>query len=342
MPILDIFNTDPFSVMSLTDAIQDIDFQPGRLGQMGIFQESGITTTSAALESRGDILELIPPTPRGAPGTVRDKRKRTLRHVGIPHFEINDAVMAEEVQGVRAFGAESETEMLMDKLAERFVDHTQAHAVTQEYSRVGAVKGIITYADASTLDIFSTFDVTQETEIDFDLDNASPASGALRKKCSTSVRTMANNLGGVPYTGVHAICGDAFFDDLIAHPEVVASYQGSSMAAVLREGVILPNGNQMFGVFEFGGIVWENYRGSVDGTDFVDSNKCHIFPTGTPGLFRTYYAPADYIETVNTQGRQFYAKQYAMRNGKGIHLDVQMNALEFCTRPKALLKGKRT
>jgi hypothetical protein len=27
-----------------------------------------------------------------------------------------------------------------------------------------------------------------------------------------------------------------------------------------------------------------------------------------PGLFRTYYAPADYIETVNTIGQRLYVK----------------------------------
>jgi hypothetical protein len=61
-----------------------------------------------------------------------------------------------------------------------------------------------------------------------------------------------------------------------------------------------------------------------------------------PNLFRTYYAPADYNETVNTIGKQFYAKQYEMPNGKGWHFDTQTNELNICTRPRVLLKGKRT
>ena len=75
---------------------------------------------------------------------------------------------------------------------------------------------------------------------------------------------------------------------------------------------------------------------------FIDTNKTHIFPVGVPGLFRTVYAPADYVETVNTMGQRLYAKQYEMPNGKGVNLDVQMNNLEYCTRPKVLIKGKRT
>jgi hypothetical protein len=31
-----------------------------------------------------------------------------------------------------------------------------------------------------------------------------------------------------------------------------------------------------------------------------------------------------------------------MHNGKGVHLEVQMNGLSYCTRPKVLVQGKRT
>lgn len=185
--------------------------------------------------------------------------------------------------------------------------------------------------------------MSQEAEIDFDLDNGSPASGALRKKCATTTRLVANNLDANPFQGIHAICGDAFFDDLLAHPEVVESYKGTPMAQVLREGYVYQNNTQpIFGAFEFGGIVWENYRGTYDGTNaIVHTDKCHIFPMGA-GIFRTVYGPADYVETVNTVGLPRYAKQYRFPNDKGVALEMQSNSLSYCTRPKALLKGRRT
>jgi hypothetical protein len=340
--MLDIFKDDAFSVVALTDAINKLKFVPGRIGQMGLFMESGVATTSVAIEEKDGLLTLVAPTPRGGTGTTLDKKKRAVRSLMVPHFEIPDAVMAEEVQGVRAFGSENVVETIQGKLAERGMQHSQSLEATHEYARIGAVKGLITYADGSTLDLFNFFDVSQLTEVDFDLDNASPASGALRKKCTTVVRSIGTELDGVPFSGVHSLCGDAFFDDLIAHPEVVASYQGTDMASVLRAGVILPQGNKVWSAFEFGGIIWENYRGAVGGTSFVDTDKAHIFPTGAPGLFRTYFAPADYIETVNTMGKRLYQKQYDMPNGKGIHLDSQMNALDICTRPRTLVKAKRT
>jgi hypothetical protein len=60
---------------------------------------------------------------------------------------------------------------------------------------------------------------------------------------------------------------------------------------------------------------------------------------GVPDLFITRFAPADYVETVNTIGLPRYAKQIPMRNGKGIELEVQTNPINLCTQPGVLLKG---
>lgn len=345
MSMLDIFNTDPFRVIPLSQAIQNVKFVPGRIGQLGIFSESSIPTTSLALEERGGILMLVPPTPRGGPGTTVDKIKRTMRSVTVPHFQIDDGMMAEEVQGVRAFGNETATEILMDKVAERAEIARQSFEATHEFARVGAVKGVITYADGTTLDLFNLFGVSQIAEIDFDLDNANPAPGALRQVCAGLVRTITDELGGLPYTGIRAVCGNNFFDNLINHKEVIATYLNWLAAEELRKSYVNIGGGQeskIYGGFQWADITWENYRGSVGATKFVDDDKVHFFLDGVPGLFRTVYAPADYIETVNTMGRPIYAKQWRMENDKGISMEWQTNAIHFCTRPRTLLKGKRT
>jgi hypothetical protein len=339
--MLDIFRSDAFGVVSLTDAINAVTFVPGRIGEMGLFTESGVATTSVAIEEKDGILVLVSPTPRGGPGQAIQKSGRRLRSLTVPHFEINDAIMAEEVQGVRPWGQETGLMQVQDLVAERGGVHSQSMEATQEYSRIGAIKGIVTYADSSSLNLFTEFGVSQETEIDFDLDNASPADGALRVACAGVTRKIATNLGGLPFGEIRAFCGDAFFDNLLAHKEVRATFLGWPQAQILRDGYIEKNGKS-YGAFEFGGIVWENYRGAVGDTAFIDTNKCHIYPVGVPNLFRTVYAPADYMETVNTLGQRLYAKQYPMQNGKGVNFDVQMNAIEYCTRPKVLMKGKRT
>jgi Phage major capsid protein E len=341
MPMLDIFNNDAFSVTSLTDAINKKKFVPGHIGRLGLFTPSPVSTLSVAIEEKSGLLQLVAPSPRGGAGQTISKAKRTVRNLNIPHFQIDDAIMADEVQGIRSFGTETELETVMEKVYERMALHEDFYAATEEYSRVGALKGIVTYADGTTLNLFTEFGVSVPTEIGWDLAAASPAAGIVRKRCAQLYRQVAGVLDGTPFTGIRAICGDAFFDDLIAHSEVRATYLQQQEASQLRQGYVGAGDSGVFGTFIFGDIIWENYRGSVGGQDFVNTDKAHFFPTGAGNLFKSAYGPADYIETVNTKGKRLYMKQMVMRNEKGIDLESQMNALQYCTRPGVLIGGRR-
>lgn len=335
--MLDVFNSDAFNVVSLTDAINKIKFVPGRVSSLGLFEETSSAVTTVAIEQKDGTLVLVPPSARGGPGTTIDKSKRSMLSINVPHFQIDDAVMAEEVQGVRAFGSEDQLDTVLRLVGERLGVHAQSMAATEEHARLGAIKGVVTYADSSTLDLFTTFGVSQISEKAFDF--ANKVSGELRAYCAGVIREIAGELGGTPFSGAMALCSDTFFDALLKNAEVRASYLNQQEARELRSPYIV-NGGQSYGSFEFGGIIWENYRGSVGATKFIDDDKCHIFPLGVPRLFRTVYAPADYMETVNTLGRRLYAKQFPMRNDKGVEMEVQSNALHYCTRPRVLIKGK--
>lgn len=343
--MINIFDDDAFGVVSMSRALNDMAFVPGRCGELGIFGDGdGIATTSAYYEREGDILNLVSPTERGGPGeTIDTDDDRDLVDVSVPHFEINDKVMAESVQNVREFGADgNQLETVQGRITKKFAKHVRSFAATSELSRIGAVKGIITYKNGKTVDLFAKFGVTQEPEIDLDLDNLSAVDGALRLKCTGIVRQTSNALGGLVWNGkVRAFVGDNVFDNLLGHPEVRETYKGWNEAKILREAYIEPNGKS-YGAFEFGGIIFENYKGKVGGTSFVDTDKAHFFPEGVDGLFDTVWAPADLEDTVNTIGQRLYAHQYPMLNKKGRHLDTQMNELNVCTRPKVLLRGRRT
>ena len=343
------FTGDAFSVVRLTQALNDLKFVPGRLEELNIFQADFVATTSIAVERQGDILVIVPPSPRGGPGHTIASTTRDLHTFAIPHFEINDAVYADTVQNIRAFGDESALQSVMTMTTARLKTASNSMAATEEHSRMGAVRGIVTYADGSTLNLFNEFGVTQAPEIDFDLDNAAPMPGALRRACASVTRQIGEALGGIPFNGIHALCGDNFFDDLLAHVEVREAFIGWTEAKILREGYVGPN-RKSYGIFEFGGIVFENYRGATipsaakDGAPqtFISTDKMQAFPLGVPGLFKTVYAPADYVETVNTLGKRLYARTAPWANSKGMALDTQMNALQYCSRPKVLVSGRRT
>jgi len=336
MTILDIFNNTAFSVTSLTDAINKIPFVPGKVGQLGIFNESGVTTTSVMIEEQEGTLSLIPTSPRGAPAAQNKNSKRKARSLVVPHIALEDKIMADEVQDVRAFGSESNLQSVQTVVNQRLSDMTNKHDATLEHLRVGAIKGQIIDADGTTVlyDLFSEFGVTPYDEIDFDLSNANAAKGAIKKKCHDIKRKMEDALGATPYTEIHAFCSATFFDNLVTHADVAKAYDRFQESIFLRQG-------QARSQFDYAGVVFEEYRGSVGGIDFIPDGKAFFFPVGSPGLFRQYNAPADFVETVNTIGLPRYAKQAIDDEfGRWVKLHTQANPLPICTRPKVLIKGK--
>lgn len=345
MTILNVFKEDAFSVTSLTDAINEVEYRPSRIEALGLFEEKSVSTTSVSVERIGDALQLVPPTPRGGKGDVKDKQHRSMKNLTVPHFLREWSVIADEIQNVRRFGSESELETVMSVVLDKVMDNMSDLEVTNEYSRLGAVQGVVTYADDSTLNLFTEFGVSQASEVDFDLDNANPASGALRKACAGIVRATRTAMGGSPFGYVHSFVGDTFFDQLISHPEVRETYKGWSEAAILRDSYV--GGNRADNpIFTFGGIVFENY-GAVtatgDGAKIgIEATKAKFFPVGARGMFKTYYAPAPYMDTVNTLGKKYYAKQALLDLDKGVYGETQTNALHICTRPAALLRAKNT
>ena len=335
---LDIFKGSAFSALSMTDAINKLPYVPGRIGALGIFEERGVPTRTIMVEEREGLLSLIPTSPRGAPAEQNKPGKRTARSLTIPHLAIEDTINADEVQDVRAFGSDSTLESMGTVVNQRMADMSQKLDATNEHLRIGAIKGKILDADGSTelYNLFTEFNVNQAAVVDFDLDNASPVAGAVRKKCMDVKRTVIKALGNVPLKGIHAFCGDAFFDDLITHVEIREAYERFMENAHARSDLV-------YAQFTYAGIVFENYQGGIGDTPFVGTDAVHFFPTGVAGLFKQYYAPADFSEAVNTIGLPRYAKvalDYEFQRWVKIH--VQSNPLPICTRPAVLITGKRT
>lgn len=337
-PMADVFANDAFSITSLTDSINAMPFVPGRAGQVVDWEEEGIPTTSATIEHDGEELKILNPTPRGGPGNTSADKPRVVRSLVVPHYQHDDFVLADSVQNVRAFGTTSTLETVQGRVDRKLESHTRLKLdPTLEFQRVGALKGVIVNADGTVLyDLYEEFDVTPEAVVDFDLDNANPLSGALRGAADDVSRMVADALGAIPFTGLHAFVGRAFWKQLIAHPEVEKIYLASQ---TLATALLNP---MAYKTIQIGDITFEEYRGKHGTTPFIADDAAHIFPVGVPGLYRTVYAPADYEETVNTEGLPRYAKQWPMANGKGRHLESQMNALNYITRPNALITAKRT
>ncbi len=344
MTMLNIFDGDAFSVTRLALAMRDIAYRPSRVGQLGIFAAESIDTLDFAIEKQDkDTLALVPSSPRGSPGDTRDFAKRSIRRLSVPHFSRMDGITADEIMQVREFGSETAVEQMAAKIARKAAVHSQDFALTEEFHRLEVIKsGRILDADGVTVlyNFATEFGLSLPAPIFFDLLNASPADGILLEKCAEVMETITAALDGLPFTGIRALCGSNFYKALRKHKEVRETYKYQEGAA-LRQGFVANGASSaasgVLSMFEFGDITWEWYRGG--NTVNIATGDCHFVVEGVPNLFRTVYAPADYIETVNRPGQRLYVRQNPRRDGKGVDLEVQMNALHFCTRPNVLLRG---
>ena len=326
------FDNPGFSMASLTAAINILPNRYGRLEQLNLFPAKPVRTRQIIVEEYAGKLNLLPTRPVGSPGTVGERGTRKLRSFVIPHIPHDDVVLPEEVQGIRAFGSETEMEAISGVMARHLETMRNKHAITLEHLRMGALKGQILDADGSTIyDLFGEFGLSQET-IGFDLANGN---SDIKGRCYDLLTAIEDKLQGEFMTGVHVLCSPEFFRALTTHKEVKTAYtnwqQGIMLISDVRSG------------FTYTGVTFEEYRGQAsDGNGtvrkFIAPGEAHAFPLGTVDTFGTYFAPADFNETVNTLGQSLYAKQEPRKFERGTDLHTQSNPLPMCHRPGVLVK----
>lgn len=331
MSMLDVFNNDAFGLISMTTAINKLPEQPSKLGDMGLFKQVPINTTTAVIEERQGKLSLVQTSPRGTRTNEQPHAKRIVRSFQVPHIQEDDTILADAIQGIRDFGNSDQLETLTTIVNNRLENMKQCISATREWQRVGALQGIIYDADGSTViyNLFTEFGVTQPTYT-FDFSYSAPAVDV--KTGATKVRRIIEHaIGATPFTGIQAICGDDFWDAFITCQSVKAAYlnwQSNQMLQGLQRGG-----------FNFGDITWWNYSTKIGSTFLIPAAQAFFVPMGAPDLFIEYLAPADYNETVNTMGKEYYAKQEIMPFQKGIYVQAQSNPLNICTRPGVVVQG---
>lgn len=343
MASMDVFNGNPFTAISLTTAINQQPFLPSLLGDLKLFADKPIRATAAAIEGKSGVLSLIQTTPRGGPLAEEVSDKRDIRYFETVRIAKAATITAQELQNVRAFGSESELQQVANEVADRYAKLNNDIQLTWENMRLGAVQGIVMDADGTTTikNWFTAWGVSQPAETDWDLDNAAPAEGAVRKVCNDALRLVQRTLSGMWVPGrsyLLGICGDNFYDLLTQHKEVRGTYLATQQAADLRDN------NLPFEQFKYGGITFINYRGTDDNSKVaVGTDVVKFIPVNVPGLFEVAWSPAETLDFVNTPGKPLYALMVKdLARNAFQRVELYSYCLHYCTRPAGLLRGKKT
>ena len=337
--ILDIFGNVAFSSTSLTQAINIVPNDYGRIRELGLFSDEPIATTSVALQYENGMLNLLPTRVRGAPSSLGMPEKRGARTFSCFHIPHDDFVRADDVQNIIARVGQAGVLDSVESLVNRKqITMRRKHAITLEHMRMGALRGEILDNDGSSLlNLFTAFNVTQKN-IDFVFGTAATDVGA---KIDELSGYMEDNLMGEVMSGIHVLCSPEWFAKLTGHTSVKDAWKYyDGLYNVLRENVRKK--------FVFRGVTFEEYRGSAnylmeDGTygtrKFIPAGEAVAFPIGTTDTFTTYFAPADFMDTVNSLGEQIYVRQAVDPEfQRWVKIHSQSNPLPLVKRPALLVR----
>jgi len=328
---------------TLTDSVNKIPYVPGRIASLGLFEERGITTSGIMIEERDGVLALVPTTPRGGVATQQATTKRVARTFESRRLCLTRNINVDEILNIRAFGSENGLQELESFVQGTLEDMVPSIDMTIEHMQLGALKGNIVDSDGTTViyNLFNEFNVVQETTIAFNF--AAATAATLTVAINTIVRKIQDNLGATPVMGIHAFCSSTFWDDFLSNSIVRSSFDRWMGVSTMTQqiGGFLREGHVRQAPFHWMGIDWEEYRGGLGITSFIPTDTAIFFPVGVPGLYRQYYAPADF-EGGQGMGRPRYARRLpTSQDGRAVPLEVSTYPIGLCLRPKVLMKGTK-
>ncbi len=333
-----------YSTVELTQAINKRDNEYGLLNGLGLFNEEGIADREVKIETREQHLHIIPSSPIGTPAPAADDPDSgdirilpTFRHAK------KYKILAEELQGVRKFGTDDEVEHFDERMLKELDLAQREHRQTKEFLRWSALKGDVYDPDGARL-LFNTYNVMGETqkEIEYDLNNGA-AVDPIQDGNDELLDYMEDEALGEVVNGVMMFCSPGFITAMQKNTAFRDAYKYHAEAA----GEVNPNRQSLRRPFEFKDVYYIRHRGSCtfkksDGSvvkhTFIPDNEAIAVPLGTYECFRTWFGPAEFIETVNTIGEELYVKPKMMDLDMGVELHTFAHQLNLVTKPRLVSK----
>lgn len=341
----------PFTAIQLSGAVNRIPNNYGLLNALNLFPSQGSISTIIEIVIEDGAIRVLPAKERGAAATPGDRGGRKSVFIECPHFPAEDLITPRDLQNmITIVNGSKGARTLGDEMAKRLFNIRAKHAITREWLRMGALKGLVTDGGGNTLvDLYATFNITKVT-IDFLLGTGGTD---IIDKCTQLRTSIANNLKGETMTAIEVIVSTSFFNKLIQHAKVEKfwlNWQGAQSLAqpayAPGTGPIDRNGQPtMLGrSFMFQNILWREYSGQAPIgttrtlTPFVPVDYGYAYPAGTTDTFETWDAPANDIRAVNQPGQEIWISPEILKHGEGVELKSQSNPLAICKRPEALVE----
>ena len=141
MPGMDVFESNAFSMQTLTAALLDQAHVPLRLGQLGIFESNGIRTIDVSVEKKGNTLVLVQTSPRGGPAGQNTNDSRELFKIPTARIALDAAAQvisqSDRPMGAKALIAAMADQGLWQSAAGKTPHATLYAAIHREIAKQG-------------------------------------------------------------------------------------------------------------------------------------------------------------------------------------------------------------
>lgn len=324
---------DAFDILELTEAINKLPFVSGDFARL-YDAPTFLSQPFFAIELKEGHVSLVSDSLRDvAPNVINREDPRAVKTMRTCHLAQAVTVSPEDVAGVRAFGSIS-LDSPARRINEKQMGLKRNLELTLEFMRLGALKGQIFDPNTNEL-LYDMFDIFNKKQLTATFDfTATPKKN--ENPIYTSIlniqRQCDDAMQGNPYDHLECIVGSEFYDRITTH-DLVRPFFEQWMA---YHQTTFGNNDFRKG-FPYGGMTFIECSKTVAGKIQVEPDEGYVYPVGQ-GIWRQYYAPADWRETVNTPGLQFYSRMDAIQYGRGWYIEAQTNPCFLCTYPEALCK----
>ncbi len=310
---------DYFTRENLVRSLEKASYTPGRLGQLGLFEIVPLTSTTMGIEesalNTGKVLSVIP---RGGVRERTGLAKRKVHTFQCESYGDQGNVYADEVLNMRGAGVTGAAEILQSRRDSLVASMRDTADLTFESKRMSCLLSPSTseFGNAPAA-------VTIAVQTD---------STKMRQEIFTKlVKPVEAALKGIAYKGIHVLCEDGYWEQLIENEYIHKTLLNWQAAAELR-------GDTTDG-FMFGNVYWERYRGTSDVN--ITSNRAIAFPTGVKGMFFQGFAPNDTLESVGqgALGQPYYLGSSEIKDSQGVkgwEISLQSHFKMVCGRPAAI------
>jgi hypothetical protein len=276
-------------------------------------------------------------------------RQRDYVTAKIPHFPLDDAITANDLDGLAQFIETDSKDLVLETIASVRMEKMEvirgAHAKTLDVARAQLILDGTVYAPNGTVvtNWYTAWGFSAPTPTD------TPLLGAVdpRAKFQRLKNSIQDSLlNGQTARGFICFCSPEYYEALVTNPFVAEAvkYTQSNLNSSILVGTTDEMGLGMLGQsVSLWGITFievrESYKNLAGATvKYITAGEARMMPVGLSGFLETFYAPANRLSTVNKKSQGSYWFEHVSTKDDIIEIMTEQNFMNVCHQPQAIVQ----